>query len=330
MVDSTQLERLNLIKARALVEKRFPNQDFHSEAKNSAAFITSKDHTFVYAHNENVSALAIALTIPELGSSWNLILNEPDHRVRKQIVGLQSDCSLWVVNGDTLAPHPHESPEEPQDYSIDHQMRILLENNHCVVIFEHGKVKGELKGLAIAEVATAPHGESFLEVGVGTYDQEAHKIVNYNEPVETTLERISLEVLKYRHKDSVVHPLNRVSRPNWLIHEARSPNSDLGLTDIERVPSPLEPTDVTQSLPASAIAKKNDQSILLTAYVGADLEAVPVTAQLLTSFPAEEIWFLHPPNDGHSAIRRQAEHLKIPASFIPVPEPWPTTPFTNC
>ena len=97
MVDSTQLERLNLIKGRALVEKRFPNQDFHSEAKNSAAFITSKDHTFVYAHNENVSALAIALTIPELGSSWNLILNEPDHRVRKQIAGLQSDCSLWVV-----------------------------------------------------------------------------------------------------------------------------------------------------------------------------------------------------------------------------------------
>ena len=202
----------------------------------------------------------------------------------------------------------------------------MLEDNHCVVTFEHGKVKGELKGLQIAEVVTEPSGKSHLEVGVGTYDREAHKIVNYNAPVETTLARISQEVSKYRHKDSVVHPLNRVARSNWLIHEVMSANSEIGVTDMERVPSPVEAMDVSDSVPASAIAKKNNQVILLTAYTGADLEAVPVTAQLLNSYPADEIWFLHPQKDDYSAIRRQAEHLKVPVSFITVPEPWPTAP----
>ena len=108
------------------------------------------------------------------------------------------------------------------------------------------KSKGELKGLSIAEVVTEPDGESHLEVGVGTYDREAHKIVNYNEPVETTLERISQEVSKYRNKDSVVHPLNRVARPNWLIHEAMSTGSGIGVTDIKPFPSPVEAMNVSR------------------------------------------------------------------------------------
>ena len=326
MVDSTQLEHLNIAKARALVARTFPEQDFDVEVKNSAVLVRNEENTFVYAKNEKVSALAIALTITDFGTSWSLILDEPDDKVLVQIAGLQDDCSLWIIDDDSLAPHPQSGLDEIKSQSIDPLIRRMLEDNHCVVTFEHGKVKGELKGLQIAEVVTEPSGESHLEVGVGTYDREAHKIVNYNEPVETTLARISQEVSKYRHKDSVVHPLNRVARSNWLIHEVMSANSEIGVTDMERVPSPVEAMDVSDSVPGSAIAKKNNQVILLTAYTGADLEAVPVTAQLLNSYPADEIWFLHPQKDDYSAIRRQAEHLKVPVSFITVPEPWPTAP----
>ena len=329
MVDSTQLERLNVAKARALVEKTFPDQDFEVEVKNSAVLISNQETIFVYAKNEKISALAIALTITACENSWNLILDEPDDKVLTQIAGLQDDCSLWIVDGNSLAPHPQRGSDELKSQSVDPLIRSLLEKNHCVVTFENGKVKGELKGLSIAEVVTGPDGESHLEVGVGTYDREAHKIVNYNEPVETTLERISQEVSKYRNKDSVVHPLNRVARPNWLIHEVMSTGSEIGVTDIKRVPCPIEPISISDSLPASAIAKKNNQLILLTAYTGADLEAVPVAAQLLNSYPADEIWFLHPQKDDYSAIRRQAEHLKVPTSFISVPEPWPTAPSMN-
>ena len=324
MVDSTQLEHLNIVKARALVQKTFPGQDFDVEVKNSAVLISNEENTFVYAKNEKVSALAIALTITAIRTSWNLILDEPDDKVLTQIAGLRDDCNLWIVNDDSLAPHPQRGQNEIKSQSIDPLIRRLLEENQCVVTFEHGKIKGELKGLPIAEVVTEPDGKSHLEVGVGTYDREAHKIVNYNEPVGKTLERISQEVSKYRQKNSVVHPLNRVARSNWLIHEVMSADSEIGVTDIERVPSPIEAMDVSDSLPASAIAKKNKQVILLTAYTGADLEAVPVAAQLLNSYTPDEIWFLHPEKDDYSAIRRQAEHLKVPASFIPVAEPWPT------
>tara|TARA_Y100000768_G_scaffold302485_1_gene236375 strand:+ start:646 stop:1638 length:993 start_codon:yes stop_codon:yes gene_type:complete len=329
MVDSTQLENLNIVKARSLVARTFTGQNFDVEVKNSAVLISNEENIFVYAKNEKVSALAIALTITALETSWNLILDEPDGKVLIQIAGLKDDCSLWIIDGDSLIPHPQRGLDELKSQSIDPRIRKILEDNHCVVTFEHGKVKGEVKGLSIAEVVTGPSGESHLEVGVGTYDREAHKVVNYNEPVETTLERISQEVSKYRHKDSVVHPLNRVARSNWLIHEVMNNDSEIGVTDIERVPSPIEAMDVSDSLPASAIAKKNNQLILLTAYTGADLEAVPIAAQLLNSYPAEEVWFLHPQKDDYSAIRRQAEHLKVPASFIQVSEPWPTTPRQN-
>ena len=283
MGDSTQLERLNVAKARALGEKTFPNQDFEVEVKNSAVLISNQETIFVYAKNEKISALAIALTITAREDSWNLILDEPDDKVSTQIAGLQGDCSLWIVDDNSLAPHPQRSSDELKSQSVDPLIRSLLEKNQCVVTFENGKVKGELKGLSIAEVVTGPDGESHLEVGVGTYDREAHKIVNYNEPVETTLERISQEVSKYRNKDSVVHPLNRVARPNWLIHEVMSTGSEIGVRDIKRGPCPIEPISISDSLPASAIAKKNNQLILLTAYTGADLEAGPGAAQLLNS-----------------------------------------------
>ncbi|MEC8334882.1 MAG: hypothetical protein VXZ66_05455, partial [Actinomycetota bacterium] len=234
MVDSTQLERLNVAKARALVEKTFPNQDFEVEVKNSAVLISNQETIFVYAKNEKISALAIALTITAREDSWNLILDEPDDKVLTQIAGLQGDCSLWIVDDNSLAPHPQRGSDELESQSVDPLIRSLLEKNQCVVTFENGKVKGELKGLSIAEVVTGPDGESHLEVGVGIYDREAHKIVNYNEPVETTLERISQEVSKYRNKDSVVHPLNRVARPNWLIHEVMSTGSEIGVSDVKR------------------------------------------------------------------------------------------------
>ena len=154
MVDSTQLERLNAVKARALVEKTFPEQDFEVEVKNSAVLISNQETIFVYAKNEKISALAIALTITACKNSWNLILDEPDNKVLTQIAGLQDDCCLWIVDGDSLAPHPQRGSDELKSQSIDPLIRSLLEKNHCVVTFENGKVKGELKGLPIAEVVT--------------------------------------------------------------------------------------------------------------------------------------------------------------------------------
>ena len=152
MVDSTQLERLNIVKARALVTRTFPEQDFDVEVKNSAVLISNEENTFVYAKNEKVSALAIALTIMDFGTSWNLILDEPDDKVLTQIAGLQDDCNLWIIDDDILAPHPQSGPDGIESQSIDPLIRRMLEDNHCVVTFEHGKVKGELKEIGRAHV----------------------------------------------------------------------------------------------------------------------------------------------------------------------------------
>ena len=51
---------------------------------------------------------------------------------------------------------PQRSSDELKSQSVDPPGAKLAGENQCVVIFENGKVKGELKGLSIAEVVTGP------------------------------------------------------------------------------------------------------------------------------------------------------------------------------
>ena len=325
MVESEQFARLNLLKTQSLVEKAFPGQEYSIKTKNAATVITGGKNTFIYANHDKVSTLAIALTLVPPDTILNLILDKPNSQLSAQIKGFATRCSLWIVEGNTLVPHPELNASTPEhEFSIDSGIRSLLEHNNCRIVFEHGKVKAEVRGLEVAEVVLDQNGENQIQVGVGIYDQEAHKIINSNEAIETTLLRAIEDILKFRHKESRPHPLNRVARSKWLIHEFINSYKHFGFNEIQYVASPNLPMNISHGLPASAIGKRDSKEIIVTAFAGADLEAVPTAAQLLEAYSADEIWLIHTAIDTYPAIQRQATHLRVPVSFIEVEAPWPT------
>ena len=51
--------------------------------------------------------------------------------------------------------------------------------------------------------------------------------------------------------------------------------------------------NISHGLPASAIGKRDNKAIIVTAFAGADLEAVPTAAQLLEAYSADDL--VNPP-----------------------------------
>ena len=324
MVEPEQLKQLNFAKLNSLLRNTFPPAQYTDKSTNSAVILESGERSFAYITSASVSSLSVALTLVDPNMNLNLVLDAEDIEIAQQILGLKTQCTLWTVDKDSLSQHSPISPLQiSTKVSVSNEILEILERTHCDVLTEHGIVKAYVKGLEVAQVLEDENKVGHLQVGVGIYDQEAHKLIDPTTQVEMKLQKIIDEILKYRNKNSIPHPLNRVARAKWLIYELAQAHEDYGLENFQVIPSPIGSKKISENFPAFATARAGAKFILSVSYVGADLNAVPAAAQLLSATSADEIWFFHPPMDNHKAIQRQAEHLQVPAKFIPINEPWP-------
>ena len=326
MVESEQLKRLNFAKLNSLLRNTFPQATYTDKSTSSAVILESGETSFAYITTNSVSPLSVALTLIRPNMSLNLVLDDEDAQIAQQVLGLKTNCTLWTVHKDSLSKHSLIDPLQiSTEISASNEILEILERNNCDVLTEHGILKAYVKGLEVAQVLEDENKVGHLQVGVGIYDQEAHKLVDRSTQIDTKLQEIIDEVLKYRNKESIPHPLNRLARGKWLIHELTETHKEYGLENFQQIPSPIGSTKISENFPAFATARAGSSLILCVSYAGADLKAVTAAAQLLPATSADEIWFFHPPMDKHKAIQRQAEHLKVPAKFMPINEPWPTT-----
>ena len=208
---------------------------------------------------------------------------------------------------------------------LDAPIISILEANNCDIVHEHEIVKAEIKGLEVARITEDRDGELKLQIGVGHYDQEAHKLVDLHEDPNEKLARVVADVLRYRNKEAKPHPLNRVARPAWLVSEIIAFPEKLNLQDVHRLMTPGKATTVKETTPAAALAKSDGKIVLLVASVGIDLKAIPLAAALSATEDADEIWMILPEKDLHPALKRQSSQLTIPIYFKTVQEPWPAT-----
>ena len=325
MIDGERRSELNQRKLESLLRTAFPDSIFEQVETQSGALRSNNKAQYLYAPSEKVSPLAFALTFLEKGDVINIILDEPDPLLLHQALGLHSDIRFWVVEKDQLIPHPEsktaEKPEKP--VANETAVSLLLENG-CDVIREHDAVRGEIKGLEVARIIKDFDNESNVQIGVGHYDQEAHKLVDWGESPDEKLARVVSEVHQHRNKEAQPHPLNRVARPQWLISEMIASPEIVGLDEAWHLPSPENAKAITETTPAAALGKIRDQVILVVASVGLDLKAVPIASGLSVTTEPDEIWMVLPEKDKHPALLRQAEHLKTPTHFKTAKEPWPS------
>jgi len=325
MIDSERRSELNQRKLESLLRVTFPDSTFEQVKTQSGALRSNNKNQYLYAPNEKVSPLALALTFLEKGTAIHIILDEPDPLLTHQAMGLHTDCTFWVVEKDQLIPHPEgKTGERPEKPVVNETAMSLLIENGCDVIREHDVIKGEIKGLEVARIIKDFDNLSNMQIGVGHYDQEAHKLVDWGESPNEKLARVVSEVRQYRNKEAQPHPLNRVARSKWLISEMIASPKIVGLEEIRHLPTPESTKAITETAPAAALGKIGDKVILIVASVGVDLKAVPIASGLSVATEPDEIWMVLPEKDKHPALLRQAEHLKTPVHFKTAEEPWPS------
>jgi len=325
MIDDERRAGLNQIKLDSLLRNTFPDSKFEYIQTQSGALRSNDRNQYLYAPSEKVSPLAFALTFLDKGAAINIILDEPESLLLHQATGLLSEFTFWVIDEDELIPHPKsETEEELENLEVNPTIASLLQTNGCDVVRDHGVTKGVIKGLEVARIVEGSDNESNIQIGVGHYDQEAHKLVDRKESPSEKLARVASEVLQYRNKEAQPHPLNRIARPKWLISEIITSPEILGIEEARHLSAPDTTKAITETTPAAALGTVGNKVVLIIASVGVDLKAVPIAAGLSTTTEPDEIWMVLPEKDKHPALMRQAEHLKTPVHFKTAEEPWPT------
>ena len=203
MIDGERRSELNQRKLESLLRTTFPDSTFEQVKTQSGALRSNNKAQYLYAPSEKVSPLAFALTFLEKGAVINIILDELDPLLLHQALGLHSDIRFWVVEKDQLIPHPEsKTAEKPEKPVVNETVVSLLLENGCDVIREHDAVRGEIKGLEVARIIKDFDNESNVQIGVGHYDQEAHKLVDWGESPDEKLARVVSEVHQYRNKEA--------------------------------------------------------------------------------------------------------------------------------
>lgn len=326
MIDNERRQELNQTKFDVLLRKAFPDSQFEKVHAKSAAVRSNGQEMYVYAPDQSISPLAIAMALPLPETKINVVLDEPDSLLILQAEGLKKEYIFWIIEDETMVYHPDEDyVAQPVKHILDAPIISILEANNCDIVHEHEIVKAEIKGLEVARITEDRDGELKLQIGVGHYDQEAHKLVDLHEDPNEKLARVVADVLRYRNKEAKPHPLNRVARPAWLVSEIIAFPEKLNLQDVHRLMTPGKATTVKETTPAAALAKSDGKIVLLVASVGIDLKAIPLAAALSATEDADEIWMILPEKDFHPALKRQSSQLTIPVYFKTVQEPWPAT-----
>ncbi|MEE2682544.1 MAG: hypothetical protein VYD77_01255 [Actinomycetota bacterium] len=324
MIDVERRAELNQAKLNGLLKKTFPDEVFEPIYSKSGSIFSNGKQRFLYAPDERVSPLVIALATETDELQTNLVVDKREAVLLQQTHGLSAEITLWIVDNDRVVQHPDSVIDERREINVlSEDFKELLKASGCDVVQEHGVLKGEIKGLEVARVVINDEGQQVLRVGVGAYDQEAHKIFDSQQTPEEKLFRIVSQVMEYRNQKSEPHPLNRAARAKWMIAEIIATSENFDLEEVQPL-SMLEEIDtVTESHPAAAIGRTGAGSVLIVASSGIDLQTIPVAAGLLVSTGAEEIWIALSPKDRHPAIINAARYLKAPSRFIEINEPWP-------
>ncbi len=324
MIDVERRAELNQAKLNVLLKNTFPDEVFEPIYSNSSSIYSNGKQRFLYAPEQRVSPLAIALATETNELQTNLVVDNSEPVLLQQTHGLNAEIILWIIDDDRVVQHPDSAIEERTEINVlGEDFKELLKASGCDVVQEHGVLKGEIKGLEVARVVINDEGQQVLQVGVGAYDQEAHKILDSQQTPEEKLFRVISQVMEYRNQKSEPHPLNRVARAKWMITEIVTSPKNFGLEEVQSL-SMLEEVDtVTENHPAAAIGRTGAGSVLIVASSGIDLQTIPVAAGLLASTGAEEVWIALSPKDRHPAIINSARYLKAPSRFIEINEPWP-------
>ena len=325
-LDAERLGGLARVKLEGLVRRAFPDVTASAEGFNAGVGIAQGDQAFVYLIEDAPSPMAAALAWGERrdAAQLHVIVDEPDHVLALQALGLDPSPTIWQAVQTDLRPiadsgGPARSLEVPD---IVRAEVPVLEAAGCDVVVEHGVIIGEILGVEVARIAVEVDGQALVRVGVGLYDQEAHALVHAKSSVAERLDQVVAEVRRHRNGDAGPHPLNRIARERWLRSLIVADPSLLGLDALE-LEAPLVPrSGIHEQRPVAARGTRGHTEVLVVCSTGIDLDLVPMAAAHIGDRRPDEAILVLPERDHHGIIQQMARRLAVPSTLVAIPDPW--------
>jgi hypothetical protein len=236
-----------------------------------------------------------------------------------------SPITVWRVN-DRQMTEAVPSPLSPPPALPPEIVRFadLLRAHGADPVVEFGVLSADVLGLEVARVvgdARAPR----LEVGVGSHDREAGRLLFPDRPAEQALSEAVALVRRMRTATAPPHLANTLAKERWLRAVLVARPELVGAAHLAPVPPPVPRRDLRRPHPAPAAGVDlNDRPIVVVCSTGIDLNLVPAAADawLADGRDGCRMIIAVPPGDDHPVTRDLAAALREPAAVVTVPADW--------
>jgi len=232
--------------------------------------------------------------------------------------------AVWRIAGRTVEPAaPAHVGREAALVPEVAAFVPMIEVAGADPVVEHGVLRAEVLGLEVARVV-ADHEGTRLEVGVGAFDREAHRMVHGDRPTAEALAAAVAAVRDVRRPDAPTHQVNQLAGERWMRSILVRRPELVGAASLVPAPSPVVRTDLRQLAPAPATGTDlGGHPLVVVCSTGIDVDLVPAAADArLADGRAARLLLVVPEVDDHPVTRSLAASLADPAEVLVLAGDW--------
>ena len=315
-------------KLRVLVSGRWPGADPELGGFPGGAVARHNATGWVLAHERPERALGGALAWGRRAGvrELHVLADRGTSLLARRASLFASPPRVWRVDGritEPATPAPMEGePVLAPDVSAFVPIIVAAGADP---VAEHGVLRAEVLGLEVARVV-ADHEGTRLEVGVGAFDREAHRMVHGDQPTAQALAAAVAAVVDVRRPGAPTHQVNQLAGERWMRAILVRRPELVGAASLTPVPSPVVRTDLRQLAPAPAAGVDLDgRPLVVVCSTGIDVDLVPAAADArLTDARDARLVLVVPEVDDHPVTRALAEALREPADVVALGGDWRT------
>ena len=191
------------------------------------------------------------------------------------------------------------------------------------VVIEHGTLTGAVGGLEVCRAVSDAEGVR-LEVGVGSQDREAFRMLHGDQTVAESLRRITATVESIRAPGAHPHPLNRLAPERAMRSRLAATPELIGSDQLEAVSPVGAALSVADPAPAHLVGEIGGRRALVACATGTDLGSI---AEALDTFHwhrdghrLEELVLAIPSRNRLRAFNELVELAGVPTTVVTIPD----------
>jgi hypothetical protein len=335
--DPERRAALRSLKLRALVRDGFGVDDASPSPFGLGAALQRGEQGWVLAEDQPRRSLGPALAWARTNgvTELHLLVEDGAGELARRAQPFEPPPAVWQVVGRDVTeaaptPRPQVEPDEAVR-AIASEATALLEAADVDVVWEHGELLGEVRGLEIARVVVDDELGPRLEVGVGRHDREAFAMLHGDLPPEDAIAKVVAAVREQRRPGANPHPLNRLGGERWLRARLVVEPELVGASHLAAVPPVWPRTSVKDVVPAAAVGEDHaGRPLVVVTSTGIDLDLVPEAADVRSregALPEDaRLVLVVPERDAHPVTLGLAASLRHPAEVVPLAGDWRGAP----